>query len=153
MLTHAVCRKGARMSLGGVSASMRSAFSAPMASLRGREGRAEGRAEGKEVRDEQEAQLEESMNDMMLAGAQFTCFTGTKVQMLTPGELHAQRPTDSCGSCSTSCFTGTKVQILTPEELHAQRPTDSCGSCSTSCLASASTRVSCGSSYSVYLLY
>ena len=119
MLTHAVCRKGARMSLGGVSASMRSAFSAPMASLRGREGwavgRAEGRAEGKEVRDEQEAQLEESMNDMMLAGAQFTCFTGTKVQILILGELHAQRPTDSCGSCSTSC------------------------------LASASTRVSCGS--------
>jgi hypothetical protein len=55
------------------------------------------------------------------AGSQFTCFTGTKVQILT------QLP-HTCRRCRASswrlppatgtqftCFTGTKVQILTPE--------------------------------------
>ena len=101
------------MSLGGVSASMRSAFSAPMASLRGRE----GRGEGKEVRDVEEAQLEESMNDMMLAGAQFTCFTGTKVLASLEVEEEAQLEESMndrmLAGAQFTCFTGTKVQILT----------------------------------------
>ena len=41
-------------------------------------------------------------------GTQFTCFTGAKVQILTPEVLRARQ------WCSV-CFTGTKVQILTPE--------------------------------------
>ena len=44
----------------------------------------------------------------------FTCFTGTKVQMLTPEARAAvfvatQKP--------VACYTGTKVQMLTPEAL------------------------------------
>ena len=57
-------------------------------------------------------------------GTHFTCFTGTKVQILTPEECVA--PTDFLTQLSPSlyllywykstCFTGTTVQILTPEE-------------------------------------
>ena len=46
------------------------------------------------------------------ARSQFTCFTGTKVQMLTPVAA------DICGHYSAgtqfTCFTGTKVHIVTP---------------------------------------
>jgi hypothetical protein len=59
--------------------------------------------------------------------AEFTCFTGTKVQILTSEEEICTRFT---------CFTGTKVQILT-----------SCGG------GAASARGSTGDLYSVYLLY
>jgi hypothetical protein len=47
------------------------------------------------------------------AGTQFTCFTSTKVQILTRcsnGRWRGQRSTHF------TCFTNTKVQILTPEE-------------------------------------
>jgi hypothetical protein len=49
-------------------------------------------------------------------GAHFTCFTGTKLQMLTQKALPAcgRRPTTLATSCFP-CFTGTKVQILTLE--------------------------------------
>ena len=47
-----------------------------------------------------------------------TCFTGTKVQILTPEELMGRRISRSFVSCrykskNTGAFTGTKVQILT----------------------------------------
>jgi len=45
-----------------------------------------------------------------------TCFTGTKVQILTPEELEFGRSISLL-----TCFTGTKVQILTPEELEFER--------------------------------
>jgi hypothetical protein len=47
-----------------------------------------------------------------VAGAQFTCFPGTKVQMLTPEELQ----------CLPSVLLRVKVQILTPEELQCLPP-------------------------------
>jgi hypothetical protein len=52
-------------------------------------------------------------------GTQFTCFTSSKVQILTPEELgdrHSQRSSASASPCFT-CFTSTEVQILTPELL------------------------------------
>jgi hypothetical protein len=50
-------------------------------------------------------------------GAQFTCFTGTKVQILTQ-KLAEEAPT--LGAQFT-CFTGTKVQILTQKAVGAAR--------------------------------
>jgi hypothetical protein len=47
---------------------------------------------------------------------QLTCFTGTKVQILTPEELSAAFLRRLY---QFTCFTGAKVQILTPEELSA----------------------------------
>jgi hypothetical protein len=47
-------------------------------------------------------------------GTQFTCFTSTKVQILTPRSIPRY-------SVTVTCFTSTKVQILTPEELRARR--------------------------------
>ena len=52
-----------------------------------------------------------------VAGAQFTCFTSTKVgieavRVDKPGSLHVH-----VGGAQFTCFTSTKVQILTPEEL------------------------------------
>ena len=59
------------------------------------------------------------------AGTQFTCFTSTKLQILTPGADDSQRPRDPRQvrrrGTHFTCFTGTKVQILTPEELHARQ--------------------------------
>ena len=45
----------------------------------------------------------------------FSCFTSTKVQILTPEELGSEGAGDF--SSQFTCFTSTKVQILTPEEL------------------------------------
>ncbi len=63
------------------------------------------------------------------ARAQFTCFTSTKVQILTPEELRASRLVDNAHTTSPTgvrneensllALPSTKVQILTPEELHA----------------------------------
>ncbi len=70
--------------------------------------------------------------DSTVPGSQFTCFTATKVQILTLRKLQdlmtevtrfgkdtkkQQKP----GTQST-CFTGTKVPILTPEALRARLP-------------------------------
>jgi hypothetical protein len=69
-----------------------------------------------------------SLLALLLAGAQFTCFTGTKVQGLTPRPLISPESRDSEADMSAyyagsgaqfTCFTGTKVQIMTPEELQA----------------------------------
>ena len=52
-------------------------------------------------------------------GTQFTCFTGTNVQILTAEELRARLLScilNHMGAASFTCFTSTKVQILTPEE-------------------------------------
>ena len=46
-------------------------------------------------------------------GTQFTCFTGTKIQILT--QSGRQQGTQF------TCFTGTKVQILTQKALQVQR--------------------------------
>jgi hypothetical protein len=54
-------------------------------------------------------------------GTQFTCFTGTKVQLLTQKALLGAQ---------FVCFTGTKVQILT-QKLCAGRETCGCFGCST----------------------
>jgi len=43
---------------------------------------------------------------------QFTCFTGIKVQILTPAELRSQ--SSVARGPQLTCFTGIKVQILTP---------------------------------------
>jgi hypothetical protein len=52
-------------------------------------------------------------------GTQFTCFTSTTVQILTPKDLRAEWT--SCGALtarsSFTCVTGTKVQILTQKAL------------------------------------
>jgi hypothetical protein len=45
-------------------------------------------------------------------GAHFTCFTGTKVQILTHFEEMASAG-GQAGGAHFTCFTGTKVQILT----------------------------------------
>jgi hypothetical protein len=45
-----------------------------------------------------------------VAGAQFACFTGTKVQILT------RREALRVAGAQFTCFTGTKVQILTRRE-------------------------------------
>jgi hypothetical protein len=71
--------------------------------------------------------MEEQVFFFLEICAEFTCFTGTKVQILTSEEEICTRFT---------CFTGTKVQILT-----------SCGG------GAASARGSTGDLYSVYLLY
>ena len=53
-----------------------------------------------------------------VAGAQFTCFTSTKVQILTPESCVAGGGRDARGAggegagTQFTCFTGTKVQIL-----------------------------------------
>jgi hypothetical protein len=65
-------------------------------------------------------------------GSQFTCFTSTEVQMLTPEELSADILSESAMSehanekaaagARFTCFTSTKVQILTLEALqHLQQ--------------------------------
>jgi hypothetical protein len=55
------------------------------------------------------------------ANSQFTCFTSTKVQVLTPLELQLfNAPVTPVGPSADSqftCFTSTKVQVLTPLEL------------------------------------
>jgi len=72
--------------------------------------------------------------DYQTPGTQFTCFTGTKVQMLTQrtqsslcyqaGATRQARSSSSLRRCTTSagtqltCFTGTKVQILTQKEMY-----------------------------------
>ena len=62
----------------------------------------------------------------ILAGTQFTCFTGTKVQILTLRKLQnvsedcrtADKLIDGVNRCTQfTCFPSTKVQIPTPEEL------------------------------------
>ena len=52
-----------------------------------------------------------------LPGTQFTCFTGTKVQILT--RYRATRHSGGGGTQFT-CVTGTKVQIVTAEALRAR---------------------------------
>ena len=52
-------------------------------------------------------------------GTQFTCFTSTKVQILTLEELRARQA--DARLPQFTCFTGTKVPILTPEEPGRQR--------------------------------
>ena len=50
------------------------------------------------------------------AGTQFTCFTGTKVQVLTPGTHAATATRTATGFTGTkvlACFTGIEVQVLT----------------------------------------
>ena len=61
--------------------------------------------------------------DMHAPGTQFTCFTGTKVQIPTPEELLLQRGQlkNFIGSHEFTCFTSTKVQTLTPELLLKRR--------------------------------
>jgi hypothetical protein len=54
------------------------------------------------------------------SGTQFTCFSSTKVQILTAEELLAQAQRTRRLQGPFTCFTGTKVQILTAEELLAQ---------------------------------
>ncbi len=49
-------------------------------------------------------------------GTQFTCFTGTKVQILALREL-VEMSKHSGGGPQFTCFTGTKVQILALREL------------------------------------
>ena len=49
------------------------------------------------------------------AGAHFTCFTSTKVQILIP--RGAADATAAPAGTQFTCFIGTRVQILTPEEL------------------------------------
>ena len=51
-------------------------------------------------------------------GNQFTCFTGTKVQILTQKTLLAQSL--RCRPTQFICFPGTKVEILTQNALIAQ---------------------------------
>jgi hypothetical protein len=54
-----------------------------------------------------------------ILGTQFTCFTGTKVQILTHAKstsTDAAHPQEILGTQFT-CFTGTKVQILTQKAL------------------------------------
>ena len=53
----------------------------------------------------------------------FTCFNGTKVQILTPEELlqDVLLELSALPGAQFTCFTITKVQILTPEELRARR--------------------------------
>jgi hypothetical protein len=53
---------------------------------------------------ELERDLKERMKMAEKMGTQFTCFTSTKIQILTQ-------------KAEFICFTGTEVQILTPEEL------------------------------------
>ena len=48
-------------------------------------------------------------------GAQFTCFTSTNVQILTPEELRRGRLTAFALLVQKYLLTGTKVQILTPD--------------------------------------
>ncbi len=70
--------------------------------------------------------------DSTVPGSQFTCFTATKVQILTLRKLQdlmtevtrfgkdtkkQQKP-----GTQFTCFTGTKVPILTPEALRARLP-------------------------------
>ncbi len=60
------------------------------------------------------------------SGTQFTCFTGTKVQILIQKELTGSSQRGRQGTrrhCQTgtqfTCFTGTKVQILTQKALQS----------------------------------
>jgi hypothetical protein len=55
------------------------------------------------------------------SGTQFTCFTGTKVQILTAEELRGRQADER--QPQFTCFTCTKVQILTGEELRGSMPT------------------------------
>ncbi len=57
------------------------------------------------------------------AGTQCTCFTGTKVQVLTPQDCGWTGPAGT----QFTCFTGTKVQILTPEDCGWTGPAGSIG--------------------------
>ncbi len=67
------------------------------------------------------------------AGAQFTCFTGTKVQILTQKAVVALAAGAGIGVARSlddylhigtqfTCFTGTKVQILTEAAPASPRP-------------------------------
>ena len=73
----------------------------------------------KDEKDGQDVDKRICVND----GTQFTCFTSTKVQMLTPEELDKRY----CVNDGTqfTCFTSAKVQMLTPQELRA-RQSDAC---------------------------
>ena len=53
-----------------------------------------------------------------------TCFTSTKVQILTPEELRDAAATRLALFPQFICFIVTKVQILTPEELQDERCSD-----------------------------
>jgi len=66
--------------------------------------------------------------DWSLQGAHFTCFTRTKVQILTPEEVLSRLPLSRAfplahriPGAHLTCFTSTNVQRLTPEELRARR--------------------------------
>ena len=64
--------------------------------------------------------------DAACAGTHFSCFTSTKVQILTQSlhatliELKRRAVPEHASSTRFTRFTSTKVQILTPEELRAQ---------------------------------
>jgi len=54
------------------------------------------------------------------AGTQFTRFTSTEVQILTPEELQVEYDSRQTLQQQFTCFTSTKVQILTLEELQVE---------------------------------
>ena len=57
-------------------------------------------------------------------GTHFTCFTGTKVKILTQKRCAGSRPPRALRVFAThfTCFTGTKVQTLTQKRCAASRP-------------------------------
>ena len=63
--------------------------------------------------------LRESFGGLRLPGTQFTCFTSTKGQILTPAKSILRESFERLRLQGTqfTCFTGTKGQILTPTRL------------------------------------
>jgi hypothetical protein len=64
---------------------------------------------------------DQGCENLHIGTTQFTCFTSTKVQLLTSDEADCEYL--HVGTQFT-CFTSTKVQILTPEELQGSHPAD-----------------------------